>query len=828
MSSQFPTPLVRLDNNLWRYIPEPPPAGIVPTVDQIQIQTPQWDVPALSYRLASVVQEALKSQQISQMNQLNDDFYVYVRDDASGIQGKWKVSLVEDRSFMHTFWQFFPFTRNYPDTRIARLEVSRSSVINELFTFKRLNTFCMEKPVLMPDIQLPFVPNAQTGRFSDAFTELSRIYFQTIDPNFVFEENVLGTFRFVLDATGQLSLKLITGAPTEADENRVTATAFRDYIVNTYGQQKLDFVNNAFGFSLDQVIQQGLPLVPDHIFKTNIGMCNIEMSDLEQLFDKLKNYNTSPPVFPQIVQQGLAKAFPTPAELTAFIASLANVPSVKKLPVDQFNLVVNLLMPSDEERELAFTGRKIRHLAIVGWNTQGDPDVFTPSRDLFEFMHVYGQMEKPNDWDNYHELGTHVASKKNLFRKNSDNQGWHVGILMPGPKSATGQATWYYNDAFIDDGQGNVNYVMLPACDNYQENGKALPYIKNYRSTAANQSSIDWMESIAADLNPYGPPISIHPHVSFQQEKGYFDQRTIPLWVGQLLRAEKSQQQAHFQQAIDEYVKCLQSPGRTPPEKMELALKTQALQSSIDIQKFLRDEARLHQELPEFKIAQDIACVGHSLGASLAQFGIYYFGPRRHRIPLPQQNYICFSTRGPAIDNYQDSVFMTFGKTYSDVLVALGQRWKVRHQLEYGDFIPESGESHLGTTGYDPATDSLWLDQNITVFRPLTTAQALGMTTLPTHGRRTGFSVEGRDFVQQSLDVNLFQQYDHDWWMSQQLIDIFGYRILRSSKVTEFARAFASVVSRPFMVVILKIYNFVCPEIIPPNKNGVIFLRYQK
>lgn len=828
MHPLFHSPIVRHTNNLWSYVPQPPAAGVVANVDEIYIQTPVWDVPALSYRLARVVQKSLKRQHITQMDQLKDGFYVNVRDEASGIAGKWKVQFVEDTSFKHEFWQYFPFTRSYPNLRIAHLRVSPSNMIDELFSSKRLNTFCMEKAVKMPNIQLPPFP-ANAGLFGDGFTQLASVYLRTIDPYFVFEEKVLGAFRYVIEPNGMLTLKPILGTPVETEENRIAATAFRDYIVNQYGRSKLDYVNAAYGFSIDQIIAQGLPLLPDHVFKINIGMCNVEMAHLEQLFDLLLDYNNTKATLPLAVQTNLAKAFPTETLLTAFLASLTGVASVRKLPSTVFNQVVDLLMPSAQERERAYTGRKIFGKAIVGWNTQGESGIFNPSRDLFEHMQVFGEMERTNDWGNYHELSTHITCKKNLYRKNTLDQGWHLGVLVPSPLSPTGEKRWYVNTVFVDDGQGNFNYGMEPACDNYQNDARALPFIKNYRSTAADNSQIDWMETFEADLNPYGPPSSINPQYSYHEEKKDFHERTLPLWVGYLLYAEKSGQQVHFQKAIDEYVHCLKSPGATPPEKLQMAHAAQSSASSATIQKFLRDEATLHRELPEFKIAQDISCLGHSLGGSLAEFAIYYYGPRKHRIPLPNYNYICYASRGPAIYTYQDEVFMNFGRQNAELLAALGQRWKVRLQLEYGDFIPESGQSHLGTTGWDPAKDNAWLELNTTVFRPLETAQALPINTISTHGRRTGMAIEGRDFTQTTIDVPLLQQFDHDWWMSEQLIDLFGYRILRSAKLVEFGRLTAAIVTRPFMIAALKIYNHLHPEIIPANeKFGVIFMRYKK
>lgn len=808
MHPLFRSPIVRHTNNLWSYSLQASHEG-----DQVYIQTPAWNTPALSYRLARVVQKALKR---TTLEQLKDGFYVNVRGKESGIAGKWKVQPFQNSSFCAKFWQFFPFTRSYPNLKITRLSVSRSNSQENLFTF------CMEKPVKMPEIEVAAAP-ISVGRFTDGFTSLARVYFQTIDPYFVFEENVLGAFRYVIGPTGKLALKPITGEPEDAEENRQAATFFRNYIMSQYGKIRLDYVNAAYGFSIDKVIAEGLPLVPDHVFKTNIGMCDVEMGHIDELFYLLRDFKNTKTSLPLSVQLTLANAFPTSSGLSAFLKSLLEAPQARKLPSTVFNQLVDLLMPSLEERERAYTGRKIIGKAIVGWNTQGGLGTFTPPRDHFEHMQVFHEMEG-KDWDNYYELATHVTCKKNLYRKNSDGQGWHVGVLVPGLLSPNGEKRWYVNTSFLDDGQGNVNYTMQPACDNYQNDKRALPFIKNYRSTAIDNSAIDWFESFEADLNPYGPPASIDPHDSYHEEERDFHERTIPLWVGYLLLGEKGGKLVHFQKAIDEYVHCLKSS----PDKLQQALTVQSSQSPTIIQRYLRNEADLHKELPEYKIAQDISCIGHSLGASLAQFAIYYFGIKRRRIPLPNCNYICYASRGPAIYTYQDEHFMKFGRENAELLQAFGQRWKVRLQLEYGDFVPESGQSHLGTTGWDPAIDNVWLEHNVTLFRPLETAQAIGITTISTHCRRTGMAILGRDYTETTLDVPLLQQFDHSWWLPQRVNVLFGYRLLRSAKLVEFGRLITAVITRPFMLLALKIYKYFHPEIISPNKKrGVIFLRYK-
>ncbi|MBS0656006.1 MAG: hypothetical protein JSR46_09530, partial [Verrucomicrobia bacterium] len=348
------------------------------------------------------------------------------------------------------------------------------------------------------------------------------------------------------------------------------------------------------------------------------------------------------------------------------------------------------------------------------------------------------------------------------------------------------------------------------------------PMVKAHRSTASNRNAVDGFESMLADINPYGSPNSIIPDNGYIYERKYFEERTIPAWVGYLLLGDQKNDPTLYEKALEEYLYCINAPGYTPQEKLDTANILQKKLDRVDTlevsqehmstRDFLYQEAHLHKELPEHKIAQDIYWAGHSLGGGLSQFGIYYHGTRRNRIPLQGCTFYCYSSRAPAIDTSADEAFMTFGRKHKQLITELnGQRWKVKHDFEYGDFVPEGGNSHLGTTGYVEELDADWLDEEITIFKPSETAQDPDITTHCTHGRRTGKALEGRDFTVKKMSVQELSDFDHSWWMTADLIETFGYRILRSSKIAEYVREIFAQITYPFWHIIVQVYNYIWP-----------------
>ncbi len=828
----------RLDDNRWGYFPQNSTEG---SLRQIQIITPTFKEVALNWLFAQIVSNALQESNIHTSDQLADGLYISIADsNPSPLLGDWKISLVTDNSCWASFWQSIPMTRMINDKEVASVQATRCNAVFGKAVYSTKLSNVATTPQISPGL----------GLFEDAFTQLAALCLQTVEPFFVSAREVRGSMRFAPLSDEQITISEIPDRPftdVEILENRAVVARYKQLMIQQHGLDKVQYVEANYGFCFNDMIDNGAPLMPDHVFKTNIGMNKIELGDVQRVYNTLAavhshtKYDLPVDLTSLFCQKELRKlchkihassALPTMSQLSSFLDRLFEDPvlSVKELPADIFNSLVDIVMLTPEERERSFTGRKIYLYAISGSITLGDTNIPNPCSELFDVLQIFDQLETTDNWENYYELHSHITPKKSLYFKDSSavDSTWHVGLLLPGPRNSSGESRWYYNEAFIDDNGGGVTYLLQPACNNYQINGNGLPFINLDRPTATCRDCVNWLESVAADLNPYGSPSSLYPDNSFHYHRQYINDRTLPLWVGYMLLAEKTNATQYYHKALEEYHLCLQAPGPTPPHKLAQVVGLKTLQDHNATRDFLLSEAELHKELPQYKIGQSVYWIGQSLGGAMAQFHTYYYGPRRHRIPVPGYTYYCYASRGPAIDTYQDRCFMEFGRAHSDVIAGLGPKWVVRQDLEYGDIFPQFGSSHLGTTGYDEAVDSTWLDADFTVFKPLDTAHALAITTMPTHGRRTGMAQEGLDFTKKRITVQTLSDFDHSWWMSGDLQETFGYVYMRSAKIAEFVRSIFSILSHPFMKLALWIHEYLWPAIGNRDSNGVWFIKYEQ
>jgi hypothetical protein len=242
----------------------------------------------------------------------------------------------------------------------------------------------------------------------------------------------------------------------------------------------------------------------------------------------------------------------------------------------------------------------------------------------------------------------------------------------------------------------------------------------------------------------------------------------------------------HIMDATEQLKKYLQQ--KLPETSVSEVTSLLESEDTEAIEQLLIKYSHQFREDPCYKIHQDVALIGHSLGGALAQDWTYGFTAHIGRMPLPDHQMLCYSSDGPAIDNFKDAEFMKFGKQNRLLFEALHVRWKIYHQFEYGDIVPEAGGSHLGTTNYHSQNDKRWMRNRPVVFRPLHGAQAISIVTPPTHGRRIGTAVAERDYTVTKITPQDLAQYDHSWWLSRRLGRIWGYRFFKSPCMSEIIR----------------------------------------
>ncbi len=868
------THLHRCTETSWSYILPHREIGPPDAVDEIVINIPSFPRGRDAYSLITAVTSIFNAYQSRLTQSLfRKSFHLQITDPESPVIGTWQISAYKDHCVVRRLFdsvvdralQFDPFTRQIKQEQKIVANVRRipetyaETILHSIFgsIFFRPST---SSSIVSQSPPLPLIVDVAQRihfhSFTDPFTHLAARCFKNLELFFTMEREHRGRYRFIVSdgATIQL-VEDIVPADEEAlgryqEENRKAVHAYRDFFVGEYGECILRQTECSFGIDFDTMIKQGLPLYPDHVSKCNVGANNIEIYILERLWKRLlamkedlqgrvndhvrwKQQQRQPAseymaqlrstipfsiralrgIFRSIPLERRARREPTIADLHAFLNDCIGdreEPSVRDLPPRTFNTLIDFVMPSDRERRKSLTGRRIRHVCIMGYHKMGEPNTPNPCRDLFELLHIFPDLTKEDDWKNFFELLSHVAVKKTLVRDTPGGEGEekrHIGFLLPGPKSSSGESRWYCTDAYCNDGQGNVNYVLLPACTGYRSNeGRPLPLIKLYRSTASNRNAESWQDSLAADLNPHGAPGSLQPELSMKYEWPHFEERTIPLWMGYLIHARQlklwwekafardrreaehffKDYQRHILDAANACEKYLaEFHADTPRGSFQAALRREDLETLETLMILYGHQFR---EDPRYKIHQDCALIGHSLGGALAQAGTYMFSAKMGRLPMPGHQFICYSSDGPAIDNWKDAEFMAFGQEHRRLFEALHVQWKIVHQFEYGDFIPEAGGSHLGTTEYHQWKDKQWIKDTITVFRPLKTAKALSIVTAPTHGRRIGTAVLERDYTLTKISPLDLQEYDHSWWLRHRIGKIWGYRFFNSPRTSELVR----------------------------------------
>lgn len=638
-----------------------------------------------------------------------------------------------------------------------------------------------------------------------------------------------------------------------------------------------------------------------------------------------------------LLKKELNKEIPTIKDFYEFMNQMlpTEIADAKNLTPKQFNQLLSIIMPSKADRKRAYTGREILDRPIMGFHTMGDQNDINPTRDVHEHTQVFEDM-KQLSWSGFFEILGHVSVKKTALRSKesqiltvqekqvaekakelkkredtltheveieeslftSQIEGappkqenhsqsavqWYTGLLLPAP-SENGEERWYYVDAILDDNQGLVGHVLLPACEGYTYTDKRytnnvsrkLPLIFLQRSTNSATNGISSYDSLQADLNPFGAPGSLDPYASKEYQLKYLKPRTIPLWVGYLLRAKEtyttlaraSQLAPLLQEEIISKIKkyLLRSLKILEDELHQIATSEegkqqvnhllekisqhrqiltntdslvlkQASDTPTPIEEtvtLLEQHANTVQELPKYKQTQDIAYVGHSLGGALSQQFLHHYGPKLNRIPTQSATFICYSSDGPATDVKNDVEFMQFGNAHRKVLsfVSNNRKWHVTHQLEYGDFVPQSGGNHLGTEDYTNPKSKLWLDFSAMIFKPLPTATVKEIYAAPTHGRRIALGLpngpkENVDYHPTNLTQKMLYDFDHAWILGPELANIFGYKVLSSPKLTEWLRLQASRVAYLGFRGHEAVYRLVEDPFksVPRDQAGVMYVSY--
>lgn len=852
--------LYRHDNTLYGYTIPDNPGGLREV--RISAKPPKDGSDALqcaidTHRVAKEIMNLLGAANTAEAVELK----LKEITDANLLVG-WNLSIVKPKSgFLSKILSSEPMLHKINDRRVCVISTQPKTA--ESFAIWKASQEIKPKITLPGYYAIPTTVDAELliKPFTDPFTTLAKDAFQTIEPNFVSGSSIKGALRFIVETKNiilnEFKVSLIPLRPEHqeipeiAKQNRKAVKRFYDFAVSEYGIVHMKYVEGAYGINFRDMIEKGSPLTPDHIFKVNIGVNSFQFSHLELLrsklgnllkekriidndstpqhaFTDLKAFGATPEVLSirewrKIVQLFQKSKNDGRTSFKEFIQAIVGdeAISLDSLPASQVNALISILMPSDDELKQIYTGREIKHLAICGYSTMGSTDETDACRDTFELLHTFSDM-KGGDWTNYYEMLGHVAAKKSLYHKYivDGKPEWRVGALIPGPTDEATGEIWYQVESVSDDEMGNLNYMLLPVTDKYRTGGKLPPAIKLFRSTAMSAGSIDSIDSVVADLNPYGSPGDTDPTDTFSREKVYFDDRTIPLWVGYLLQGQSIRERGGelsdaykaFQKGVEELVYCMKNDGSyddlimDPVDVKDILLTAKAqLRHEVleEMEQFLISVAEQTKEHPKYKKAQDITAAGHSLGASLSQRAMYDFITLRRRVMLPGCTFTCVTSDPPGIGTAKDKAFIAYGRDAAALMKELGQKMRIVHRFEKGDIVSQGGESHLGTNGYAKDKDDSWLEIDISVFSPLETSEALAITTMPTHGRRFGRTIADIDHRVAKVTAEELYRLKHTIIVPKSIQETFGSsRVLRSPVVTDFIRRMVGRVVSPILRVV--------------------------
>lgn len=361
----------------------------------------------------------------------------------------------------------------------------------------------------------------------DPFTFLAARSFQIGEANFkgrdYFEFNKA---RHCFIKNGN-ELKLVhRNSPLATVKNKQEALlAYLNFLTTQYGKEKLDYIDHLYKLDISQATE----LTSEHVYRFNIGTTNVEIQDIEKLSESLRNLPSL-----ELDRSFLESAQgQIPLKQVLAIHKFLKEKTKKDQPtlgdLQQFHPtmgeLISLVYPTKEEKEIAYTGRKITQV-IQSAYTIADVKEYKPWIDQQEVTQISEQLKACSSWESYHELLAHVLVKKHLVRLHP-TEGLRVGALIPAPLGRG----WYKVSRFVTN-QYTYSYELESVAGN-------LPQIKLYRSTASSEYAAYATKSIANNFCQINSPGYLGIKMMNSYEKDFFSSRTVPVFVAYQHAAEK-------------------------------------------------------------------------------------------------------------------------------------------------------------------------------------------------------------------------------------------------------------------------------------------------
>lgn len=350
--------LVRHTDTSWSYYTtrhasgspsQPPISSKRSDLDEIRIEVPSNLNGSQRYEMIQLITENVFKTKRMNFETLRKGITFQ-----TGPQEQWKlVARNVNQTFVLTCLQKIPCFSIISPPKVMHMTLSRVHNSPCCQKMSKIAAIYMNpKEILLPLLYRQYQPEAPLDwlltrtQFSDPFTELASMAFQSSEQFFVMEAAHRGSFQFVrkgkclrLDLIEEKPL--VPASPTRSsllsqhhaqaaedtqvlaeavrvplsprmtehfldafvdtadtvsvskayhqkEENRTVLSYFMKHLRQEYGVWLIDFLKHTYDLDLKKMYEEGLPLCPDHVFKANIGANNIEYGHIIALIHTLR------------------------------------------------------------------------------------------------------------------------------------------------------------------------------------------------------------------------------------------------------------------------------------------------------------------------------------------------------------------------------------------------------------------------------------------------------------------------------------------------------------------------------------------------------------
>lgn len=499
----------------------------------------------------------------------------------------WKVVVVRENWFRRLLAQIFPLLLKPTDDRIVRFEIKSTgksvpkskrpwvtkAMIKQNKEWKKetKNSFALSNfknlrispNAKVADVKFPAqgVDYKQGVRaaadlkelyspvgenYVDPFTRLSTVAFQRFESHYIAHDNTAPEtcdYRLVEEHN---QLKLVhKNSPLAQDPDRCekAVNIFRNYIKHEYGEERVEQINHLYKLRLDNITE----LTPEHVYRFNIGTTNVEISHVHDTARNLATlYDQTARLSPRTDFENIKNDVVPLSAMKRLHEVLSKEKGGEKVTLQDFrnwmerrgrlegdpaNLpsrtiedLINILVPSPIDLEKSYTGRKIFGMIKSSYST-AEIKEYKPWVDQQELMQIREELINARTPGAYHEILAHVVVKKHLARDDANN-GYRVGALIPARAEPGQEPRWYSVSSCITNGY-TYSYTLNGVASDTQ-----LPAIKLFRSTASSPYALYSQGTVMSDVNQLNAPGHLGQKMIDSYEKKFFEDRSIPSWVG--------------------------------------------------------------------------------------------------------------------------------------------------------------------------------------------------------------------------------------------------------------------------------------------------------